>query len=218
MSTNITAADKTALLKKCTCCSENNNGWCKRIGSNKIEDKYKHCIIVNENTVIEREFYEDVPITTPKVMSKNNRISKTTFYLDLAFIVAKRSTCKRREIGAIIVHNDDIIAYGYNGAISGEVHCIDTKCNRDSANSGKEMEKCVAVHAEQNAIIKAVKKLHNNFSEMTLYCTHKPCNVCEKLIASLCFKEVIYVNNYGDDTRENYTIANTLFKKYFRGF
>ena len=89
-----------------------------------------------------------------------NRISKDEYYLSIAASVAKRSTCLRRQYGAVIIKNDEIISTGYNGAARGEPNCCDTgECWREANGipHGEQYEKCVAVHAEQNAIISAAR-------------------------------------------------------------
>lgn len=86
------------------------------------------------------------------------RISKRDYYLQIADAVSKRSTCIRRQYGAVIVKNDQIISTGYNGSPRGVINCCDTgKCRREemSIPSGERYELCEAIHAEQNAIINA---------------------------------------------------------------
>ena len=83
------------------------------------------------------------------------RIDKDKYYLEVAAVVAKRSTCIRRQYGAVLVKDDRIIATGYNGSARGEVNCCDTNyCWREAHNipHGEQYEKCVAIHAEDNAI------------------------------------------------------------------
>lgn len=90
----------------------------------------------------------------------DKRISKDEYYLSIAAAVARRSTCLRRQYGAVIIKNDEIISTGYNGAARGEPNCCDTgECWREANNipHGEQYEKCVAVHAEQNAIISAAR-------------------------------------------------------------
>lgn len=118
-------------------------------------------------------------------------ISKEIYYLGVALAVAQRSTCLRRKYGAIIVKNDEIIATGYNGSPRGKVQCSDTGvCWRKEHNipHGEQYEKCVSVHAEQNAIISASR------SEMigsTMYLVGiedgelipgVPCDICRRMI------------------------------------
>ncbi|MDR1299155.1 MAG: cytidine deaminase [Oscillospiraceae bacterium] len=89
------------------------------------------------------------------------RKDKTNYYLDIAETVLERSTCLRRKYGAIIVHSDEIISTGYNGAPRGRKNCIDiASCLRDSLNlqQGERYELCRSVHAEANAIISAARR------------------------------------------------------------
>lgn len=91
----------------------------------------------------------------------SERIDKDAYYLGIAREVAERSTCLRRRYGAVIVKNDEIISTGYNGAARGEKNCCDLgECWREAHNipHGEQYEKCVAVHAEQNAVISAARR------------------------------------------------------------
>ena len=84
------------------------------------------------------------------------RVDKHNYYLDIAETVLKRATCLRRNYGAVIVNNDEIISTGYNGAPRGRENCIDLGyCAREKLNikQGQNYELCRSVHAEQNAII-----------------------------------------------------------------
>lgn len=122
------------------------------------------------------------------------RIKKDEYYLNIAREVAGRSTCLRRRYGAVIVNNDEIIATGYNGAPRGEPNCIDRGfCKREELNvpKGERYELCVAVHAEQNAIISAARRdmiggtiyivgLESDGS----YANPAPCVICRRLIAN----------------------------------
>ena len=130
------------------------------------------------------------------------RISKRDYYLKIASEVAKRSTCLRRQYGAVIVKNDEIIATGYNGAPRGDENCCDVgSCWRDRHNipHGEQYEKCVAVHAEANAIISASRQ---EMLDGTLYLSgfegfdHPipnpvPCVMCTRLIKNAGIKKVI---------------------------
>ena len=89
------------------------------------------------------------------------RTSKENYYLDIAETVIKRSTCLRRQYGAIIVKNDEIIATGYNGAPRGRRNCSDLGyCTREAMRvpRGERYELCRSVHAEANAIICASRR------------------------------------------------------------
>ena len=137
------------------------------------------------------------------------RIGKQAYYLSIASEVAKRSTCLRRQYGAVIVKNDEIIATGYNGAPRGDENCCDVgSCWRDRHNipHGEQYEKCVAVHAEANAIISASR---NEMIGSTLYLygfegfdkpidNPEPCIMCNRLIKNAGFEHVI--NKIGEVT------------------
>lgn len=89
------------------------------------------------------------------------RTDKINYYLDIAETVAERGTCLRRNFGAIIVQNDEIVSTGYNGAPRGRVNCIDTGiCIREKLQipRGERYEVCRSVHAEANAIISASRQ------------------------------------------------------------
>lgn len=137
------------------------------------------------------------------------RITKRDYYLSIAAEVAKRSTCLRRQYGAVIVKNDEIIATGYNGAPRGDENCCDVgSCWRDRHNipHGEQYEKCVAVHAEANAIISASR---NEMLGSTLYLfgyegfdkpieNPEPCIMCNRLIKNAGIERVI--NKLGEVT------------------
>lgn len=123
----------------------------------------------------------------------NNRISKDEYYLNIAKTVLERSTCLRRRYGAVIVNNDEIISTGYNGAPRGEANCIDIgTCERERLNvpKGERYELCVAVHAEQNAIISASR---DKMQGATIYIAGEnvadgtpanpaPCLICRRML------------------------------------
>lgn len=128
------------------------------------------------------------------------RISKQEYYLAIAKAVSKRSTCIRRQYGAVIVKNDRIVSTGYNGSPRGEPNCCDIgECWRTSNNipHGERYETCVSVHAEQNAIIQANA---NDLSGAILYLygeengieiEAKPCDICRRMIVNSGIREVI---------------------------
>ena len=136
------------------------------------------------------------------------RVSKDEYYLNIAAAVAARSTCLRKHYGAVIVKNDRIIATGYNGSPRGEVNCCDVgvcycrthelPIDETAAEHGAQYGSCVAVHAEQNAIIQAAK-LGLSLEGATLYCTHQPCSICSRMIINSGIKRVVYDAGYPDD-------------------
>jgi len=127
------------------------------------------------------------------------RPSWETYFMDIAMLVAKRSTCTRRSVGAVIVKDKRILSTGYNGAPSGVRHCIDTGCLREKLNiaSGERHELCRGIHAEQNAIIQAA--YHGvSIKEAVLFCTNLPCSICAKMIINAGIITIYYQNGYAD--------------------
>lgn len=133
------------------------------------------------------------------------RIDKDNYYLGIARAVAVRSTCLHHKYGAVIVNNDEIVSTGYNGAPRGELNCCDSGiCYRDTnklpvdfaaAQHGNKYGTCVAVHAEQNAIISASRKEMLG-GILYLACIDfenepAPCNVCNRLIKNAGIKRVV---------------------------
>ena len=129
------------------------------------------------------------------------RKSWDEYFMEIAEIVKTRSTCLRRQVGAVIVKDNRIITTGYNGAPSGLRHCTDIGgCERERLHipSGQRHELCRALHAEQNAIIQAAK-LGVSIQDATLYCTHQPCVICAKMIVNSGISRVVYREGYPDE-------------------
>lgn len=126
------------------------------------------------------------------------RPNKDEYYLKIALTVSKRSTCLRRQYGAIIVKNDEIISTGYNGAPRGKKNCCDIgTCPRKDLEHGTNYEICKSVHAEMNAIISAARK---DMIGSTLYLAGtengkvihaEPCSICKRLIKNAGIEKVI---------------------------
>jgi len=132
-------------------------------------------------------------------MSLINRPNLDQYFMEIATVVAKRSTCLRNQVGALFVRNKRILTTGYNGAPSGLDHCDVVGCARDGVASGTHHELWRAVHAEQNAIIQAA--LHGiSIEGATLYCTHQPCILCAKMMINARIAKVVYQQSYPDKT------------------
>ncbi len=113
----------------------------------------------------------------------NSRPDWNEYFMSIAELVSKRSTCLRRKVGAVIVKDKRILSTGYNGAPSGIKHCIETGCLRERLNvpSGERHELCRGLHAEQNAIIQAA--YHGvEIKDSVIYCTNLPCVICTKML------------------------------------
>lgn len=120
--------------------------------------------------------------------------------MQISRLVATRSTCTRRQVGAVLVKDRNILATGYNGVPSGVTHCSLTGCLRDQLDvpSGERHELCRGLHAEQNAIIQAAK--HGiNIDNATLYCTDSPCIICAKMLANAGINQVVFSRGYPDE-------------------
>jgi dCMP deaminase len=132
-------------------------------------------------------------------MKPLERPTADDYFMEIATVVAKRSTCLRNQVGALFVRNKRILTTGYNGAPSGLDHCDQVGCARDGVASGTRHELCRAVHAEQNAIIQAA--LHGiSIEGATLYCTHQPCILCAKMMINARVAKVVYQQSYPDQT------------------
>jgi dCMP deaminase len=121
------------------------------------------------------------------------------YFLDIARLVATRSTCLRRQVGAVLVKNKRILATGYNGPPSGLPHCLDVGCLRERMGipSGERHELCRGLHAEQNAILQAA--FHGiSIKGATLYCTHHPCIICSKMLINAGISKIVYLEGYPD--------------------
>lgn len=115
------------------------------------------------------------------------RPSKDETLMDVARVMAKRGTCPRLQVGAIIARDDRVISSGWNGTPSGQVHC---DCTADSGSCP------VSLHAEENAILYAARAGVSTLSA-TLYCTHSPCVRCSRMIVQAGIKRVLWANWYG---------------------
>lgn len=130
---------------------------------------------------------------------RDNRPSWDEYFMNISDQVATRSTCLRRQVGAVIVKEKRILATGYNGAPSGLEHCLTKGCLREQLGipSGENQELCRGLHAEQNAIIQAA--LHGvRLNDAIIYSTHKPCVLCSKMIINAGLKEIRYIEGYPD--------------------
>ena len=119
--------------------------------------------------------------------------------MSIAGMVANRSTCMRRRVGAVLVKDKRILATGYNGAPAGLRHCEETGCLRKDSSipSGERHELCRGLHAEQNAIIQAA--YHGiNIGGSSLYCTNKPCVICSKMLINAGITEILFEAGYDD--------------------
>ncbi|NLD10264.1 MAG: cytidine deaminase [Clostridiales bacterium] len=131
----------------------------------------------------------------------DDRPSWDEYFMGMAELTAKRSTCLRRHVGAVIVKDRHIIATGYNGAPRGVAHCSEIGgCLREEMNipSGERHELCRALHAEQNAIIQAAT-LGQSIEDGDIYITNQPCVICAKMIIHAGIKRIVVRDGYPDE-------------------
>lgn len=117
----------------------------------------------------------------------------------IAQLVAERSTCIRRKVGAVIVRDKHILTTGYNGAPKGLAHCTEAGCLREELGipSGERVEICRGIHAEQNALVQAAR-FGISLQGGTLYSSTQPCVTCAKLLINAGIVEIIYLEGYAD--------------------
>lgn len=127
------------------------------------------------------------------------RPSWLRYFMDITELVARRSTCTRRAVGAVLVKDKRVLATGYNGAPTGIAHCSETGCLRKQLNvpSGERHELCRGVHAEQNAIVQAAC-YGISTQGATLFCTNLPCSICAKMIINAGIRTIYYKSGYAD--------------------
>lgn len=153
---------------------------------------------------MKKNMAKTVPPETEASDKRNRRPTWDVYFMDIADLVSKRSTCLRRSVGAVLVKDRRVLATGYNGAPSGLHHCLDVGCLREQLGvpSGERHELCRGLHAEQNAIIQAA--LHGvSVNGSTLYCTNHPCIICAKMIINAGIITVVAKADYRDKLAED---------------
>lgn len=155
-----------------------------------------------------------------------SRPSWEDYYINLALAASLRSTCIRRKYGSIIVKDNRIIGTGYNGSARGDVNCIDARrCTREELNipAGERYEECLAVHAENNAIINSnpgdlvcatIYVAGTNYKDGS-YASAKPCKMCARAIKNARIANVVYLD--GDNIMQYYSLDSRcieIIKKF----
>jgi dCMP deaminase len=132
-----------------------------------------------------------------------DRLSWDDYFMEITKLVARRSTCMRRHVGAVIVRDRRILATGYNGAPRGLRHCSETGCLREKMNipSGQNQELCRGLHAEQNAIIQSAL-FGVSIENSQIYTVNQPCVVCAKMIINAGINRIVYDQPYPDPLSE----------------
>jgi dCMP deaminase len=143
------------------------------------------------------------------VNQKNKyRISKDEYFIQIAELVSKRSTCIKRNVGSVLVKDSYIVSTGYNGAPSGFKHCTTETCVRQNLKSGEKPELCRGVHSEINCIIQAAIHGTSIKGNTILYTTHFPCMSCLKLIINAGIKRLVYKEGYNMENKVKQDLLN----------
>ena len=153
----------------------------------------------------------------PRPMT-DERMGLDEYFMRVAHLVSKRSTCLRRPVGAIIVKQKRILTTGYNGAPRNLRHCLEVGCLRDQmgVTPGERHELCRGVHAEQNAIIQG-SVFGTSLEGGTIYSTTFPCVLCSKLAINAGLREIVYSEGYPDDlSKELLKESGMLLREYPR--
>lgn len=152
------------------------------------------------------------------MVEKPERPSWDSYFMELAEVVSSRSTCLRRQVGAVIVKNKQILSTGYNGSPSGLRHCAEVGCLRQQLQipSAERTEICRAVHAEQNALVQAAK--HGvAIDGADIYTTLEPCVLCTKLLINSGIRRVIFAKPYPDQLAHEMAAEAGLELIHFQG-
>ena len=127
------------------------------------------------------------------------RPSWDEYFLEIAALVSSRSTCLRRQVGAVFVRDKRVLTTGYNGAPGGLKHCEEVGCirEREGIPSGERHELCRGIHAEQNAMLQAAQ-FGISLRDSVLYCTNQPCVLCAKMLINTGVKRIVVRDGYPD--------------------
>jgi len=128
------------------------------------------------------------------------RPSWDEYFMEIVELIKTRSTCVRRQVGALIAKDKRILATGYNGAPTNCNHCTQIGCLREKLQipSGQRHELCRGIHAEQNAIVQAAYS-GTSVNGGTLYVTHQPCVMCAKMAINAGIKRIVFKGDYPDE-------------------
>lgn len=154
---------------------------------------------MEENINLAKALIDGIP--GREIGKKVERKSWDDYFMDLTHLVGTRSTCRRRNVGAVLVKDRQIISTGYNGAARGMKDCLELGCLRDQLDikSRTRLELCRAVHAEENAIAQAARHGISTVGSI-LYITINPCLVCSKLIINAGIKKIVFEGDYSDNS------------------
>jgi len=138
------------------------------------------------------------------------RPTKDQWAMEMAEVTAKRATCPRRQVGAVILDEKGyVLSTGFNGVPSGFAHCTEHPCAGSALPSGTGLDACMALHAEANAIA----RLKEPFKAEVAYVTTAPCVSCTKLLLATSIKRVVFKSDYPSSGRDLWLIAGRQWDK-----
>lgn len=149
--------------------------------------------------------HESFPPNAPQGLQRElYRLPWPDYFMQIATLVAERSSCMRRRVGCVAVRDNRILATGYNGAPSALPHCHEVGCLREQLGvpSGQRHEICRGLHAEQNVILQAAT--HGvSIQGAEIYCTTQPCLICTKMLINCGVARITYAEAYPDELSED---------------
>lgn len=149
-------------------------------------------------------------------MTKKDRPSWEEYFMEMAHLIKKRSTCLRRDVGAVLVRDTKILATGYNGPPKGLPHCEECLREKLKVPSGERHEISRAVHAEQNVIIQSAF-FGVPTKDAILYVTNYPCVICAKMLINAGIKEIVYDADYEDRIAKEMLGQSSIFVRKYNG-
>ena len=159
-------------------------------------EEKKHCIRrrfhnKTDNITQFRDQLDTYDFKNPELV----RPSFDTYFMRLAWIAASRSNCMKAGIGAVIAKGNRVLTTGYNGTPGGLLNCNEGGCKRCNGNpaQGKDLDRCVCLHAEESALLEAGRTAAMG---ATLYTTHFPCQLCTRKIIACGIKRIVYNKFY----------------------
>lgn len=138
------------------------------------------------------------------------RPTKDEYFLSIARLVSTRGTCKRRQVGCVLVNKrGHVLATGYNGVAMGQPHCLDKPCAGADCISGTGLELCEAIHAEQNALLQC----RDVWEIETIYCTIAPCVTCVKLLLNTGCERIVFADDYAHSNKSQSLWGGRIWQK-----
>lgn len=151
-------------------------------------------------------------------MAREPRPTFLEYKMTLAVAVASRSNCLKAHVGAILLREERIRAVGYNGTVEGFANCFRGGCPRCrdlTLKQGEQLDRCVCVHAEENALISAAR-YGIEIAGTECFVTHEPCLSCTKLLIQSRVKQVVYLNSYQYPERQDHNRSRAALRSASR--